>query len=142
MMRSNPWRLGLRYTLQATALLILGLGLAACNSANFIIPPAPEMAQDTMPEEAESMVAEAVVMAAAQSSLGCASVANQDGVRLRTGPGTGYGVLGLAYVNEALPMQGLSPDRNWVAVTAPSGTTGYIFAELTDTVCPEAQAAQ
>ncbi len=153
MMCNDSWHSGLRPVWQATVLVSLLLGLAACNSDDFIIPPSPSMAQDMMSTEDEAMedeamedeammMADAVVMAAAQSSLGCASVANTDGVRLRTGPGTDFPVLGLAYVDEALPMQGLSRDKSWVAVTAHSGDTAYIAVELADTMCPAAPATQ
>jgi len=143
MMRKDSWHTGLRPIWQATVLVGLLLGLAACNSDDFIIPPPPSMAQDMMSMEDEAMMMpDAVVMAAAQSSLGCASVANADGVGLRTGPGSDFPSLGLAYVDEALPMQALSADKSWVEVTTPDGRRAYISVELTDTVCPEARATQ
>ena len=143
MMCRDTWPLGLRFTLQVCALLVLMLGLVACNSDDFIIPPVPGTEPEMMPAEVEPQVwPEAVVAAMAQSSLGCASVVNADGVRIRTGPGEQYPTLGLGYLDDALPMQGMSQDRNWVEVTAPDGRTAYVFAELTDTVCPDIRESQ
>ncbi len=139
MMGNDRHRSGRRLTWRVLGLLVLVLGLAACNSDNFIIPPAPGMESDMMPMMAkeDSMMSDAVMMAASQSSLGCVAVVNTDGVRLRTGPSNQHSILGLAYMNDALSMQSLSQDLNWVEITAPSGTRAYIAAEFTDTVCPE-----
>ena len=43
-------------------------------------------------------------------------------VNLRSGPGTGYNVLGYGYQNETYPVGGTNPQQNWVVVGLPNGS--------------------
>ncbi len=43
-------------------------------------------------------------------------------VNLRSGPGTGYNVLGYGYQNETYPVGGTNPEQNWIVIGLPSGS--------------------
>lgn len=65
-----------------------------------------------------------------------------DGVRLRTGPGTGYGVKGLLYYGdnvEVLTCHG-SWDRVYLTLNSagglPAGTNGWVYDAYVDPVTP------
>lgn len=43
-------------------------------------------------------------------------------VNLRSGPGTGYNVLGYGYQNETYPVGGINPEQNWLVIGLPNGS--------------------
>jgi uncharacterized protein YraI len=43
-------------------------------------------------------------------------------VNLRSGPGTGYSIIGYGYRDEAFPVGGTNPEHNWVVIATDSGS--------------------
>lgn len=76
-----------------------------------------------LPATAEApVVADAATAVPETATVACnASIAGAS-VNLRSGPGTGYNVLGYGYQNESYPVGGVNPEQNWVVVGLPSGS--------------------
>lgn len=114
----------------------LVLGLAACSSDQFIVPP-PEasmmMAEDAMMDE--EMDGDSMMMA---MDAECMATVTVDGARLRTGPGTDYPVYGLAYEGDGLGAEAMDAmaDAEWTAVILDTGARVWIASELVETDCP------
>ena len=66
-----------------------------------------------------------------ESNPALAGVINTDGVNLRGGPSTGYDSLGKMAVGTELAL--VASYKDWLKVTTPRGTTGWVSAELVDT---------
>ena len=47
---------------------------------------------------------------------------SRSSVNLRSGPGTGYSVLGYGYLNENYVVGGRNPENNWIVVGTDSGS--------------------
>lgn len=72
--------------------------------------------------EAPAIVSDTTTAAPETVAVACnASIAGTS-VNLRSGPGTGYNVLGYGYQNETYPVGGVNPEQNWVVVGLPSGS--------------------
>lgn len=52
----------------------------------------------------------------------CTAVVARSSVNLRSGPGTGYSVLGYGYLNESYLVGGHNPENNWIVVGTDSGS--------------------
>lgn len=52
----------------------------------------------------------------------CTAVVARSSVNLRSGPGTGYSVLGYGYFNENYVVGGRNPENNWIVVGTDSGS--------------------
>lgn len=52
----------------------------------------------------------------------CTAVVTHSSVNLRSGPGTGYSVLGYGYLNENYTVGGRNPENNWIVVGTDSGS--------------------
>ena len=55
-----------------------------------------------------------------------------DPLNIRSGPGTGYGILGRATTGQVLPITGKSADGRWWQIT-PNGKPGWVFGQYIQT---------
>lgn len=67
------------------------------------------------PTNAENVAVDTTVAA-------CTAVVTHSSVNLRSGPGTGYSVLGYGYLNENYTVGGRNPENNWIVVGTDSGS--------------------
>ncbi len=72
--------------------------------------------------EAPVVVSAATALPPAAVAVACNATIAGTSVNLRSGPGTGYNVLGYGYQNESYPVGGTNPEQNWVVVGLPSGS--------------------
>lgn len=68
-----------------------------------------------LPETAPSAVA-------AAAPIQCAAQISASSVNLRSGPGTGYSILGYAYRDQAFTVGGRNPQSNWLVISTPMGS--------------------
>jgi SH3-like domain-containing protein len=54
----------------------------------------------------------------------------QSSINLRSGPGTGYSILGYAYRADNLTVAGINPEQNWVLVSNGGGTGAWMSKQL------------
>ncbi len=60
----------------------------------------------------------------------CSATVTTSSVNLRSGPGTGYSVLGYGYFNETYPVGGQNPENNWVVVGTSGGESAWVSRDL------------
>ncbi len=72
--------------------------------------------------EAPVVVSAATALPPETVAVACNATVAGTSVNLRSGPGTGYNVLGYGYQNETYPVGGTNPQQNWVVVGLPSGS--------------------
>ena len=72
--------------------------------------------------EAPVVVAQATALPAQPVAVACTATIAGTSVNLRSGPGTGYNVLGYGYQNETYPVGGTNPQQNWVVLGLPNGS--------------------
>jgi hypothetical protein len=77
-----------------------------------------------------SMTNEGYIGAAAPEAVSCAATV-QSGANLRSGPGTGYNIVGGAAAGDDLTLTGRNAAGDWVQFAAESGEA-WIFADLVD----------
>jgi len=58
----------------------------------------------------------------------CTATVQSSSVNLRSGPGTGYTVIGYGYRDETYRVGGRNPENNWVVVITPTGETAWVSA--------------
>jgi len=58
----------------------------------------------------------------------CTATVQSSSINLRSGPGTGYTVMGFGYRDEIYLVGGRNPENNWVVVVTPSGETAWVSA--------------
>jgi uncharacterized protein YraI len=77
-------------------------------------------------EDAEVAVLEAPAsaenVAADTTGAACTAIVTHSSVNLRSGPGTGYSVLGYGYFNENYVVGGRNPENNWIVVGTDGGS--------------------
>lgn len=61
-------------------------------------------------------------VAADTPGAACTAVVTSSSVNLRSGPGTGYSVLGYGYFNENYAVGGRNPENNWIVVGTDNGS--------------------
>lgn len=61
----------------------------------------------------------------------CTATIVNASVNLRSGPGTGYSVLGFGYFNESMTVGGTNPEQNWIVVGRADGSSAWLAKELT-----------
>lgn len=104
-------------------LMLLLLVAAGCDSDQFIIPPT---------EEAMQAMASLNVQCTGSSPV---AIVVADGARLRTGPGTSYGALGLTYRGIQFDIRDVSDDGEWVELASDAGRPVWIYYELITVKC-------
>lgn len=72
--------------------------------------------------------AASVVVASEPGTNACTALVATGSVNLRSGPGTGYTVLGYGYRDDLFPVGGHNPEDNWVLVGTATGS-GWIARE-------------
>ncbi len=110
------------------ALSLLGNNLTADLTAGVRVMSAPETAFPILQAPASNQVVantnQTVVPA-------CTATIINTSVNLRSGPGTGYSVLGYGYFNEIMPVGGTNPEQNWIVVGRDDGSSGWLAKDLT-----------
>ncbi len=104
-------------------LMLLLLVAAGCDSDQFIIPPAEETMQ----------VMSSLNLQCTGSSP--TAIVIVDGSRLRTGPGTSHGALGLTYRGIQFAIRDVSDDGEWVELANDDGQSVWIHYELITVRC-------
>ncbi|MCB9451040.1 MAG: hypothetical protein H6672_06345 [Anaerolineaceae bacterium] len=61
----------------------------------------------------------------------CLATVSVSSINLRSGPGTGYSVLGYGLRNEVFPVGGRNPENSWAVVGTASGSAWVSLAEMT-----------
>jgi len=71
---------------------------------------------------APALVSAATALPPDAVAVACNATIAGTSVNLRSGPGTGYNVLGYGYQNETYPVGGTNPQQSWVVIGLPSGS--------------------
>lgn len=56
----------------------------------------------------------------------CTATITASAVNLRSGPGTGYSVLGYAYRGESYPVGGQNQEKNWIVIGTQDGNSAWV----------------
>lgn len=96
-----------------TGTVVVGVRAVSIEEAGFTIVKAPSLPVETV---TETSFCNATVVA---------SSAN-----LRSGPGTGYSVLGYAYRGEIYPIGGQNQENNWVVIGTPDGGSAWLSLDV------------
>lgn len=96
---------------------VLGSGLTSTVVAGVRVVSAEEAAVTILEAPANAQH-----VAANTPGAACTAVINHSSVNLRSGPGTGYSVLGYGYFNENYVVGGRNPENNWVVVGTDEGS--------------------
>lgn len=70
--------------------------------------------------------APAVTLVSTDAALGCNATVIVSSANLRSGPGTGYSVLGYAYRGENYPVGGQNREDSWIVVGTPNGSSAWL----------------
>ncbi len=92
--------------------VIAGVRLASARDAGISILQAPEAPVNTVSDTTTS----------SDSAAPCTGVLNVSSANLRSGPGTGYTILGYGYRDQAFTIGGRNPEDNWLVVSTESGS--------------------
>lgn len=63
----------------------------------------------------------------------CTAIVTASSASLRSGPGTGYSVLGYGYLGETFPVGGQNPESNWIVVGTPTGGAAWLATSVVQT---------
>lgn len=94
-------------------------------------PPAPSATPTELPTVAAEVAPTAVPTATPQTQ---AMAKANDALNVRAGPSTNYNVVGSLQKDELVQITGKNPDSDWWQVLLPSGATGWVFGQLTQTL--------
>lgn len=90
-----------------TSTVVAGVRVVSAEEAGVAILEAPANAEN---------------VAANSTGAACTAVVARSSVNLRSGPGTGYSVLGYGYFNENYVVGGRNPENNWIVVGTDGGS--------------------
>jgi len=97
-----------------TAPIIAGVSAVSAADAGFVLVEAPASAViETVSTTADSLTTDGVA---------CTALVTVSSSNLRSGPGTGYSVLGYGYRGETLVVGGQNPQNNWIVVGTDTGS--------------------
>lgn len=99
-----------------TKTITAGVQVMPSESSGFTVLQLPA------PTEAPAVVVAATALPAQPVVVACNATIVGTSVNLRSGPGTGYNVLGYGYQNETYPVGGTNPEKNWVVIGLPNGS--------------------
>lgn len=118
------------------ALTLLGNNLTADLTAGVRVMSAPESVFPILQMPVSNQIATSANQTVAPA---CTATITSASVNLRSGPGTGYSVLGYGYFNESMPVGGTNPEQNWIVVGRDDGSSGWLAKDLTQLngVCSE-----
>lgn len=68
--------------------------------------------------------------AVADVTIACSATISTSSVNLRSGPGTGYSILGYGYRGETYPVGGINPENNWVVIGTADGASAWMAMNL------------
>jgi hypothetical protein len=103
------------------------LAVAAAPTAGAAVTTTQTLTQ-TGPVTTTEAAAPASPTAAPQPALEVES----DQVNVRSGPGTGFGVVGTVNTGERFDIKGRNEDKSWWLICCVNGKEGWIYGELTD----------
>lgn len=90
-----------------TNMVVAGVRVVSAEDANVAILEAPASAENVATDTTGAV---------------CTAVVTRSSVNLRSGPGTGYSVLGYGYYNENYVVGGRNPENNWIVVSTEGGS--------------------
>lgn len=93
----------------------IGIRAIEAREGGFVVMTPPENLVDATAEPATAL---------------CSATIATSSVNFRSGPGTGYSVLGYGYLNETYPVGGQNPESNWVVIGTSASESAWVSRDL------------